>query len=118
MMTLGGGPFYESRAGTCHKDLDLDSENFNTEFIPLTYSLLSSYGYVTEYSMRPLLQYLNSTQLTRPRDMFDEEGCPSSLTHMLYVLVAQGHGSPALQTQTYDRPALYIFGHPAGCPCK
>ena len=44
MMTLGGGPFYESRAGTCHKDLDLDSENFKTEFIPPTYSLLTRSG--------------------------------------------------------------------------
>jgi hypothetical protein len=59
---------------------------------------------IVQHSMRPRLQYPNSTQLTHPRDMFDEGGCPPSLTHMLYV--AQGHGSPALQTQPYDRPTL------------
>lgn len=57
-----------------------------------------------------LSQYPNSTPTTRPRDMFDEGGCPPSITHMLYV--AQAHGSPVLQTQTYDRPALYLFGEP------
>ena len=41
-----GNRFYESCAGTCPKDLDLDSETskilrkFKTEFIPLTYLLL------------------------------------------------------------------------------
>lgn len=58
-----------------------------------------------------LKDFPHSSPTTRPRDMFDEGGCPPSITHMLYV--AQGHGSPPLQTQTYDRPALYLFGEPS-----
>ena len=65
---------------------------------------------IDQHSMYPLSKYPNSTPTSRPRDMFAEGGCPPSITHMLYV--AQGHGSPAMQTQTYDRPALYLFGDP------
>ena len=86
---------------------------------------------IDQHSMIRLSDYPNSTPTTRPRDMFDEGGCepppprlaptglsatvcwptgPPPITHMLYV--AQGHGSPPLQTHTYDRPALYLFGEP------
>ena len=63
---------------------------------------------IDQHSMQPLALYPNIS--SRPKDMFDEGGCPPSITHMLYV--AQGDGRPPQQTQTYDRPALYLFGIP------
>jgi hypothetical protein len=63
---------------------------------------------IDQHSMLPLATYPNIT--TRPKDMFDEGGCPPSITHMLYV--AQGGDLPPTQTQTFDRPALYLYGTP------
>jgi len=42
--------------------------------------------------------------------MFDEGACPPSITHMLYN--APGGGAAPTQTDTFDRPALYVFGDP------
>jgi hypothetical protein len=63
---------------------------------------------IDQHSMLPIELYPNIT--SRPKDMFDEAGCPPEIVHMLYV--AQGGGAEPTQTHTFDRPALYLYGNP------
>ena len=63
---------------------------------------------IDQHSMLSIELYPNIT--SRPKDMFDEAGCPPEIVHMLYV--AQGGGAEPTQTRTFDRPALYLYGNP------